>query len=241
MARPSRHSAEVRERAVRLVQEHRDEYPSEWAAICSIAPKFGVTSETLRAWLRRAQVDQGQRPGHDQRGIRGAEAAAAGERGTQACQRDPEVRGEFLRGGARPPTHQVIDYIDQHKDRFGVEPICAVLRAAGVSIAPSTYYAARSRPPSARARRDAWLCEQIMTVWKDNYQVYGAQKVWHALRRRGIEVARCTVQRLMRRLGITGATRGKARRTTIPAPTVVYGRVIWSSASSPHSSRMPCG
>jgi transposase len=63
MARPSRHSAEVRERAVRLVQEHRDEYPSEWAAICSIAPKFGVTSETLRTWVRRAQVDQGQRPG----------------------------------------------------------------------------------------------------------------------------------------------------------------------------------
>jgi putative transposase len=87
-----------------------------------------------------------------------------------------------------------------------------------VSIAPSTYYAATTRPPSARARRDAWLCEQIMTVWKDNYQVYGAQKVWYALRRKGIEVARCTVQRLMRRLGITGATRGKARRTTIPAP-----------------------
>ena len=63
MARPSRHSAEVRERAVRLVQDHRDEYASEWAAICSIAPKFGVTSETLRTWVRRAQIDQGQRPG----------------------------------------------------------------------------------------------------------------------------------------------------------------------------------
>ena len=59
----SQHSAEVRERAVRLVQEHRDEYSSECAAICSIAPKFGVTSETLRTWVRRAQVDQGQRPG----------------------------------------------------------------------------------------------------------------------------------------------------------------------------------
>ena len=63
MAQPSRHSAEVRERAVRLVAEHRDEYSSEWAAICSIAEKFGVTSETLRTWVRRAQVDQGQRPG----------------------------------------------------------------------------------------------------------------------------------------------------------------------------------
>jgi transposase len=63
MARPSRHPAEVRERAVRLVVEHRDQYPSEWAAICSIAEKFGVSSETLRKWVRQAQIDQGQRPG----------------------------------------------------------------------------------------------------------------------------------------------------------------------------------
>jgi transposase len=63
MARPSRHPAEVRERAVRLVQEHREEYPSEWAAIRSIAEKFGVTGETLRTWVRRAQIDHGQRPG----------------------------------------------------------------------------------------------------------------------------------------------------------------------------------
>jgi transposase len=63
MARPSRHPAEVRERAVRLVAGRRDGYPSEWAAICSIAEKFGVTSETLRKWVRRAQIDQGQRPG----------------------------------------------------------------------------------------------------------------------------------------------------------------------------------
>lgn len=63
MARPSRHPVEVRERAVRLVAEHREEYPSEWAAICSIAGKFGVTGETLRSWVRRAEVDAGQRAG----------------------------------------------------------------------------------------------------------------------------------------------------------------------------------
>jgi transposase len=63
MARPSRHPAELRERAVRLVAERRDEYRSEWAAISSIAEKFGVTAETLRLWVRRAQIDQGQRPG----------------------------------------------------------------------------------------------------------------------------------------------------------------------------------
>jgi putative transposase len=111
----------------------------------------------------------------------------------------------------------VIAYIDGHKERFGVEPICAVLRDAGVPIAPSTYYAARSRPVSARARRDEWLSAEITDVWKDNYEVYGARKVWQALRRKGITVARCTVERLMRELGISGATRGKARRTTVPA------------------------
>jgi transposase len=63
MARPSRHPAEVRQRAVRLVREHRDEYPSEWAAICSIAEKFGVAGETVRTWVRQAAVDGGQRPG----------------------------------------------------------------------------------------------------------------------------------------------------------------------------------
>jgi putative transposase len=111
----------------------------------------------------------------------------------------------------------VIDYVDTHREEFGVEPICTVLREAGVPIAPSTYYAATSRPVSARAQRDEQLRGQVMTVWKDNYEVYGARKVWQALRRRGTTVARCTVERLMRQLGIAGAGRGKARRTTIPA------------------------
>ncbi|GLZ29948.1 transposase [Lentzea sp. NBRC 105346] len=111
----------------------------------------------------------------------------------------------------------MIQYIDAHRERFGVEPICRVLRDAGVAIAPSSYYAAKSRPVSARAARDAVLKAEIRMVWEDNYRVYGARKVWHALRRTGIPVARCTVERLMRGLGITGAVRGKPRRTTIAA------------------------
>ncbi len=111
----------------------------------------------------------------------------------------------------------MIDYIDRHKQEFGVEPICRVLRQAGVAIAPSTYYAAKARPASARAVRDGELRTEILSVWRDNYQVYGARKIWIALRRRGIMVARCTVERLMRELGITGVVRGRPRRTTIPA------------------------
>ena len=88
---------------------------------------------------------------------------------------------------------------------------------AGVKIAPSTYYAARLRPPSDRALREAWLLAQIERVHRENYGVYGARKVWRQLNREGIAVARCTVERLMRQANLHGALRGKTKRTTIPA------------------------
>jgi putative transposase len=91
------------------------------------------------------------------------------------------------------------------------------LSDAGVKIAPSTYYAARSRPPSDRALREAWLLAQIERVHRENYGVYGARKVWRQLNREGIAVARCTVERLMRQAHLHGALRGKTKRTTIPA------------------------
>jgi hypothetical protein len=84
-----------------------------------------------------------------------------------------------------------------------------VLKEAGVQIAPSTYYAVRSRPPSARAVRDEQLCEQIMKVYNDNYRVYGARKVWRQLLRDDVAVARCTVERLMRLAGDPGRPPGQ--------------------------------
>jgi len=102
-------------------------------------------------------------------------------------------------------------YIDSHKDRYGVEPICDHL-----PIAPSTYYETRKRPPSRRAVRDAELEVQIRRVYEVNFSCYGPRKVWRQLRREGIPVARCTVERLMRRMGLNGTTRGKTKRTTIP-------------------------
>ena len=105
-------------------------------------------------------------------------------------------------------------FIDQHRERFGVELICKLLR-----IAPSAYWrhAARQRNPSlrsARVRRDEFLIPHIQRVWQANFQVYGADKVWRQLQREGIDVARCTVERLMRRLGLRGIMRGKVVRTT---------------------------
>jgi len=103
-------------------------------------------------------------------------------------------------------------YIDQYKDRFGVEPICTTLQ-----VAPSTYYAAKSRPPSARALEDAALKPQLTRIHEENFGVYGARKLWRQLLREGIHIGRDRVVRLMRELGIAGAVRGKPKRTTIPA------------------------
>jgi putative transposase len=104
-------------------------------------------------------------------------------------------------------------YIDAHRDRFGVEPICRA-----VQVAPFTYYPARRRAPSARAVGDATLKEAITRVYKEHYSVYGAAKIWRQLQREGIVVGRDRVARLMRTLGIAGAVRGKTRYTTIADP-----------------------
>jgi putative transposase len=109
-----------------------------------------------------------------------------------------------------------VRFVSEHKNRFGVEPICRVLTQHGCQIAPSTYYDAARRVPSARAVRDERLKAAISRIHKDNYGVYGARKVWLQLNREGMPVARCTVERLMRELGLAGTRRGKRVRTTVP-------------------------
>jgi putative transposase len=109
-----------------------------------------------------------------------------------------------------------VRFTGEHKGVFGVEPICRVLTGHGAPIAPSTYYAARVRLPSSRAVRDEQLKAEITRVWKENREVYGADKVWLELNRQGVRVARCTTERLMRQLGLHGVRRGKKIRTTTP-------------------------
>jgi len=111
-----------------------------------------------------------------------------------------------------------IAYIDAHRSEFGVEPICRALEDTPAQIAPSSYYAAKKRPPSARELRDRELCEMISRIHTDNYGVYGMRKVHAALRREGERVAESTVRRLMRQLGLRGISRAKSPRTTKPAP-----------------------
>jgi putative transposase len=123
-------------------------------------------------------------------------------------------------------------FIDEHRDAYGVEPICSVL-----PIAPSTYHAAKSRAPSARSLRDEELLEQIRAVFTQSHRRYGARKVYRQLRRDGVSVARCTVERLMRQEGLAGVVRGKRIFTTVsdesaPRPEDLVERDF--SASAPN-------
>ena len=104
-------------------------------------------------------------------------------------------------------------YIEANRASFGVEPICQVL-----AVAPSSYYAAKSRPPSARAIRDQALKVDIARVHAANFGVYGVRKLWWALRRQGTQIGRDHAGRLMSALGLAGVVRGKTIRTTHPAP-----------------------
>ena len=105
-------------------------------------------------------------------------------------------------------------FIETHRERFGVEPICRELQ-----FAPSTFYAARRRPLSARRVRDQALKVKLQHVHEEHFSVYGARKLWRQLQREGIPTARCTVERLMRELGLSGVVRGKAKHTTVPDET----------------------
>jgi putative transposase len=109
-----------------------------------------------------------------------------------------------------------VRFISENKARFGVEPVCRVLTEHGCVIAPSAYYDAVRRGPSARSVRDEQLKPAIIRVFEQNYGVCGARKVWLALNREGTPAARCTVERLMRELGLYGARRGRKVRTTRP-------------------------
>jgi transposase InsO family protein len=111
----------------------------------------------------------------------------------------------------------MVTFIDEHREEYGVEPICSVL-----PIAPSTYYSYKAREAdpalrSTRTKRDEELRGEIKRVWEANFQVYGVRKAWRQLQREGFTVARCTVARLMREMGLHGTVRGRRARTTVPA------------------------
>ncbi|WP_404853833.1 IS3 family transposase [Escherichia coli] len=225
MTKNTRFSPEVRQRAIRMVLESQDEYDSQWAAICSIAPKIGCTPETLRVWVRQYERDTGGGDG----GLTTAERQRLKEleRENRELRRSNNILRQasayFCEGGVRPPLEKVMALLDKLREQYGVRPVCSELH-----IAPSTYYHCqqqRHHPDkrSAHAQRDDWMKREIQRVYDENHQVYGVRKVWRQLLREGIRVARCTVARLMAVMGLAGVLRGKKVRTTVSRKTVATG------------------
>ncbi|EHW2563244.1 IS3 family transposase [Escherichia coli] len=225
MTKNTRFSPEVRQRAVRMVLESQGEYDSQWATICSIAPKIGCTPETLRVWVRQHERDTGGGDG----GLTTAERQRLKEleRENRELRRSNDILRQasayFGEGGVRPPLEKIMPLLDKLREQYGVGPLCSELH-----IAPSTYYHCqqqRHHPDkrSARAQRDDWLKKEIQRVYDENHKVYGVRKVWRQLLREGIRVARCTVARLMAVMGLAGVLRGKKVRTTISRKAVAAG------------------
>ncbi|MCW7141835.1 IS3 family transposase [Escherichia coli] len=225
MTKNTRFSPEVRQRAVRMVLESQGEYDSQWATICSIAPKIGCTPETLRVWVRQHERDTGGGDG----GLTTAERQRLKEleRENRELRRSNDILRQasayFGEGGVRPPLEKMMPLLDKLREQYGVGPLCSELH-----IAPSTYYHCqqqRHHPDkrSARAQRDDWLKKEIQRVYDENHKVYGVRKVWRQLLREGIRCTRCTVARLMAVMGLAGVLRGKKVRTTISRKAVAAG------------------
>jgi transposase-like protein len=199
-----------------MVRALRAELGTDQGTVSRVARQLGYGVESVQSWVRQADIDDGYAPGVSTVESQRIKELEQENRELKARQRNTQASGEFLRGGARPPTEEIVDFIDAHRDEFGVEPIITVLRTAGVSMAPSTYYDTKSRPPSARAGRDAVLAPVLRALWEDNYRVYGARKLWKAARRAGHDVGRDQVARHMRAAGLIGARRGRRVKTTKP-------------------------
>ncbi|HAK9646762.1 TPA: IS3 family transposase [Escherichia coli] len=225
MTKNTRFSPEVRQRAVRMVLESQGEYDSQWATICSIAPKIGCTPETLRVWVRQHERDTGSGDG----GLTTAERQRLKEleRENRELRRSNDILRQasayFAKAEFDRLWKKLMPLLDKLRKQYGVGPVCSELH-----VAPSTYYHCqqqRHHPEkrSARAQRDDWLKKEIQRVYDENHQVYGVRKVWRQLLREGIRVARCTVARLMAVMGLAGVLRGKKVRTTISRKAIAAG------------------
>lgn len=203
--RPSNYPAGLRAQAVRMVASVRADHPSEASAIRAVADELGISSaESVRRWVRSAEIDGGDRPGEPSWAT--AQARSSKRLAAEAA-RAAEIHAAaaaLLRDGKRPPTPRLVAFITQNACRrsaedliWGVEAICAVLSAHGAPISPSTYYAARAARPTASQIRDEYLLVKIAEVRAGYGRGYGARRIWAVLNERGITVARCTVERLL--------------------------------------------
>ncbi|MGW7303939.1 MULTISPECIES: IS3 family transposase [unclassified Streptomyces] len=208
MPAPRKYPDELRERAVREVR-------TTGRPIAHVARDLGIHKEALRGWVRQAEADAGERD--DRLTTAEREELKQLRRENAELRRANEIlkaASAFFGGGTRPSPDEADQVIEHLKDKgLGVGFVCRVL-----GLSESAYYARKKRPKSARRLRDEQLMPLIEQVHAESGGTYGARRITRALRRKGVAVARCTVERLMRELGLEGVTRGQRRRTTVPEP-----------------------
>ncbi|WP_374196213.1 IS3 family transposase [Agromyces sp. ISL-38] len=209
----------MRERALRMLAESRPDHPNLMTAVRDVAGMLGMSPETLRVWQRRYEVDAGERPGVTSDV---AEENRRLKRENAELKRANEIlksASVFFAKGTRPSHDEMIRYVDEHKDQFGVEAICRVLRPAVRGFFTSRgYRAAKTRAPSARRLRDDLLVPEVVRLHTENYGVYGRRKMHALLRRQGWAVGRDQAERLMRLAGVRGVRRSKKVFTTKSDP-----------------------
>ncbi|WP_460771421.1 IS3 family transposase [Mariniluteicoccus flavus] len=216
-----KYSPEMRERALRMLAETRPSHPTMMSAVRHVAGLLGMSPETLRLWQRRYEVDAGVKPGVT------TEAAAEIKR-LQKEVSELRKANEILKAasiffakGARPPLDEMIRFINEHRDRFGVELICQVLRPAVRGFLTSRgYRAAVNRTPSARRLQDDLLVPEVARLHAENYGVYGRRKMHALMRRQGWEIGRDQTERLMRLAGVRRVRKSKRVFTTKSDPAL---------------------
>ncbi|MFK4106967.1 IS3 family transposase [Streptomyces sp. NPDC019531] len=209
MPAPRKYPDELRERAVREVR-------TTGRPVAHVARDLGIHKEALRQWVRQAEADTGERD--DRLTTAERDELRQLRKENAELKRANEIlkaASVFFCPGDRPSPDEAEQVIDHLRERgLGVDPVCRVL-----DLSPSTYFARKKRPKSARRLRDEQLMPLIEEIHAESGSIYGARRITRALRRKGIEAARCTVERLMRELGIEGVIRGQRRRTTVPEPS----------------------
>uniref|UniRef100_UPI003F68728C IS3 family transposase n=1 Tax=Streptomyces polyasparticus TaxID=2767826 RepID=UPI003F68728C len=209
MPAPRKFPDGLRERAIREVR-------TTGRPGAHVAKDLGIHKEALRQWVRQAEADHGERD--DRLTTAERDELKQLRKENAELKRANEIlkaASVFFCPGDRPSPDEAEQVIDHLRERgLGVDPVCREL-----NLSPSTYFARKRRPKSARRLRDEQLMPMIEQVHAESGGTYGARRITRALWRKGVEVARCTVERLMAELDIEGVIRGQRRRTTIPEPS----------------------
>ncbi|WJZ65502.1 IS3 family transposase [Kocuria rosea] len=216
---PKMYDAEFKARAVRMVQGHQADYGSVTAASVAVGAQLGVARETLRRWVSQAEVDAGSRTGVTSKGAEEIKQLKAENKRLREANEILRKDSAFF-ASTRPPQPLIAGFIDQMRaEDYAVESICAVLRQQGVPVAARTYRSWKQpgRQPAARTVSDAIVMDALLAAAGTPEGLYGRRKMTAYLRRSGLAVAHCTVDRLMRDLWLAGVVRGRRVRTTVPA------------------------